>query len=513
MSLDSIISIATSGITDISRRLDVVSQNVANASTPGYAEETEASIAVSAGGVGMGVLSGPATAEVDSQLQQSLLAQGTVVAGQTVTQAALSAINATQGTTGAGNDLASQLGALQDAFTALSAAPDSAAQQLQVVSAASTLANGINQMANAYQTGMQSAQDSAVAEVTTLNQTLAQIGTVSNQIITQQQQGQSTADLESQRSALIQTASQIAGINFLPQSDGDVLAFTSGGQMVDLRASTGPFSLAGATVSPDAPAAAPLLLSGQDVTAEMTTGSLGANLVLRDTTLPAGQAGLDEFSKTLADRMNDQGLALFTDAGGNVPNTAAPTASDPTPTAQSGYVGFANEIQVNAAVVATPALVRDGLQDVSALSAGASVVPPNPTGAAGYTGLIGNIVNNAFGADAVAGDSSTAYASIPQSGLGASGNLTLPFQPPATLAGFAADLVSSQSEATSGVTSDLATSTAYQGTLQAAMQSATGVSIDTEMSNMIVLQNAYGANAKVLDAAQTMWTALLAVLP
>jgi flagellar hook-associated protein 1 len=140
-------------------------------------------------------------------------------------------------------------------------------------------------------------------------------------------------------------------------------------------------------------------------------------------------------------------------------------------------------------------------------------VPPNPTGAAGYTGLIGNIVNNAFGADAVAGDSSTAYAPIPQSGLGASGNLTLPFQPPATLAGFAADLVSSQSEATSSVTSDLATSTAYQGTLQAAMQSATGVSIDTEMSNMIVLQNAYGANAKVLDAAQTMWTALLAVLP
>jgi flagellar hook-associated protein 1 len=331
--------------------------------------------------------------------------------------------------------------------------------------------------------------------------------------MTQQQLGQSTADLQSQRNALIQTAAQIAGISFLPQSDGDVLAVTPGGQTVNLRAATGPFSLANATLSPDGPAAPALMLSGQDVTSQITTGSLGANLVLRDTTLPEGQAGLDEFSKTLAVRMNDQGLALFTDASGNVPNTATPTTGDPTPSVQSGYVGFASQIQVNSAITATPSLVQDGLQDTAALSPGASTVPPNPTGDAGYTTLINNIVNNAFGADAVSGDSSTAYATIPQSGLGASGNLSLPFQPPATLAGFAADLITSQSEQTSNATTDLATSTAYQGTLQAAMQSSTGVSIDTEMSNMIALQNAYGANAKVLDAAQTMWVALLAVLP
>ncbi|MEJ1978188.1 MAG: flagellar basal body rod C-terminal domain-containing protein [Acetobacteraceae bacterium] len=508
MSLDSIISIASSGVADINKRLDLVSQNVANATTPGYAEETEGASDVTAGGIGMGVRSGVATRVTDAQVQSSLLAQDAIVSGQTVTQTALSAINATQGTTEAGNDLASQLGALQDAFTALSATPDSTAQQLQVVSAADTLAQGINQMADAYQNGRQSAQDSAVAEVSTLNQTLAQIGTVSQQIISLTQAGQSTADLESQRDGLIQTATQIAGINFLPQSDGDVLAVTQGGQTVNLHATTGPFSLADATLSPDGPPAPALMLSGQDVTAQITSGSLGANLTLRDTTLPAGQAGLDEFSKTLADRMNDQGLALFTDQSGNVPNTD-PSAS----TVQSGYVGFANEIQVNSQIIATPSLVRDGLQNAAGLSAGASTVPPNPTGAAGYTTLINNIVNNAFGPEAVTGDATTTYPPIPQSGLGASGTIALPFQPPATLAGFASDLVTAQSEATSNATSDLATSTAYQGTLQAALQSATGVSIDTEMSNMIALQNAYGANAKVLDAAEAMWTALLAVLP
>jgi flagellar hook-associated protein 1 FlgK len=39
--------------------------------------------------------------------------------------------------------------------------------------------------------------------------------------------------------------------------------------------------------------------------------------------------------------------------------------------------------------------------------------------------------------------------------------------------------------------------------------SETGVSVDTELSNMIVLQNAYGANAKIISSAQTMFNTLL----
>jgi flagellar hook-associated protein 1 FlgK len=35
------------------------------------------------------------------------------------------------------------------------------------------------------------------------------------------------------------------------------------------------------------------------------------------------------------------------------------------------------------------------------------------------------------------------------------------------------------------------------------------VNMDTEMSLMITLQNAYGANAKIITAAQAMFTQLL----
>ncbi len=53
---------------------------------------------------------------------------------------------------------------------------------------------------------------------------------------------------------------------------------------------------------------------------------------------------------------------------------------------------------------------------------------------------------------------------------------------------------------------------ALQSSLQTKLASETGVSVDAELSNMLVLQNAYGANAKIISAAQTMWTALLAAV-
>jgi flagellar hook-associated protein 1 FlgK len=70
-------------------------------------------------------------------------------------------------------------------------------------------------------------------------------------------------------------------------------------------------------------------------------------------------------------------------------------------------------------------------------------------------------------------------------------------------------VVTSQTQDSGNTTSQLTTETAVQGALQAQVTSAGGVNIDTEMSNMIQLQNAYGANAKIISAVQSMWTQLL----
>ena len=127
--------------------------------------------------------SGPAIRNLDTMLQAELFSQNATVAGLQTRQTALQAIDAVQGTPGQGSDIASLLGKLQDQFSTLLNDPSNAPQQSQVVSTATTLAQGINTLSDAYTTQRQTAQDNIVGEVATLNTTLGTIGGLSNKII------------------------------------------------------------------------------------------------------------------------------------------------------------------------------------------------------------------------------------------------------------------------------------------------------------------------------------------
>jgi flagellar hook-associated protein 1 FlgK len=498
MSLTSVLGTAASGLASVSAQLGVVSQNVANASTPGYAREVVANTNLTAGGVGYGVITGPATEEVDVALSAALNKENAAVAGAQVRSTALTALDAVQGTTGAGEDLSSALGALGDAFTSLGADPSNQDDQGGVVGAAKTLAGAIQSQAAAYTNERQTAQTGLGTDVSTLNSTVAAIGTLSDQIVEARAKGLSTADLEAQRTTQEQTAAQLGGLYFLPVANGDVTV-VAGASVVNTHAASGPFSIASTTLQ-NGTAAPPLLLSGADVTSQVTGGSIGARLSLRDTEIPTLQSGLDEFANTLSTRLSNQGLTLFTTPSGSTPATGG------TPV-QSGYVGFSSDISVNPAVTANPSLVRDGTQTVAANTGNAAGFTPNPTGGpVGFSTLIDNVLNFAFGANAQAGESQPAPATT---GLGASGTFSLSFNPGTTLQTFAANLASSQAEAANSAQGSVSDSQALQSSLQTKLASETGVSVDTELSNMIVLQNAYGANAKIISSAQTMFNTLL----
>ena len=87
--------------------------------------------------------------------------------------------------------------------------------------------------------------------------------------------------------------------------------------------------------------------------------------------------------------------------------------------------------------------------------------------------------------------------------------LSAPFAAPATLGDFAAALTGAQAADSANVTSQLGTEQAVQTTLSGQLSSQSGVNIDQQMSLMIQLQNAYGANAKVMSAVQNMFATLL----
>ena len=107
-----------------------------------------------------------------------------------------------------------------------------------MVSAATTLAQGINALSDAYTTQRQTAEDNIVAEVATLNTTLGTIGELSNKIIALKASGQSTADLENQRDAAVANLSQLLDIKALEQPNGDVLIATTAGLVLPTHGAT-----------------------------------------------------------------------------------------------------------------------------------------------------------------------------------------------------------------------------------------------------------------------------------
>jgi flagellar hook-associated protein 1 FlgK len=507
VSLASALSIATGGLRNINAQLSLVSNNVANASTPDYSVETAGQQSLVGGGQPLGVQTEAATRAIDLALQQAAFQQDTVVAGLTTTTTSLQQLDALQGAPGQGSDLGSLLGKVQSGFATLLGDPSSTAQQSAVISAAGNLTGAINTISNGYTQQRQAAQNDIVTQVSNMNSDLNEIGILSNRIVATQNSGLSVASLENQRDAVVHSLGNIIGIKTLTQPNGDLIVTTASGTELPTRGIANPIQTTGATIGAGAsytggsiPA---ITLSGIDITNQLQGGSLGADITLRDATLPTFQAELDEFSFSLASQFSAQGLTLFSDPNGNVPAGGGPPV-------QSTYVGFASEIQVNPAVVATPSLVRDGTQDIAGSPTGASAFTHNPAGGpAGFTTLINRILDYALGTDAQSG--------VPQpasntAGLGPDGTLNAPYGAPPTLAANAAALVSAQAGVSSAASGQLSSEQTLQATLNANVTAVSGVNMDTEMSFMLELENAYGANARIISTVQAMFNQLLQVI-
>jgi flagellar hook-associated protein 1 FlgK len=89
------------------------------------------------------------------------------------------------------------------------------------------------------------------------------------------------------------------------------------------------------------------------------------------------------------------------------------------------------------------------------------------------------------------------------------GGVAAPYS--ATVVGFAQDIISAQGAASANASALNDTQQTALSTAQSRFSAGAGVNIDQEMSNLIALQTAYGANARVLTAARDMLTQLLQI--
>jgi flagellar hook-associated protein 1 FlgK len=78
-----------------------------------------------------------------------------------------------------------------------------------------------------------------------------------------------------------------------------------------------------------------------------------------------------------------------------------------------------------------------------------------------------------------------------------------------TLTNYMGQIVSQQSQAANAATNLQQGQATVLSSLQQSFNNKSGVNIDTEMSNLIALQNAYGANARVMSTIESMMSTLL----
>ncbi|MEQ8282830.1 MAG: flagellar hook-associated protein FlgK [Parvibaculum sp.] len=168
------------------------------------------------------------------------------------------------------------------------------------------------------------------------------------------------------------------------------------------------------------------------------------------------------------------GMALFVDG----PNGKIFSNSLDNPPQKTG---FASRIQVNPAVIADDTLLV------------------------------------AYDADVPLGDAARAHDLIdrltgrsryfaPQSGLGGTAS---PFN--GTIDSFARRLVSFQSSQAANAQRDAEAQQVVSASLQDRFDAQTGVNIDDEMSNLLLLQNAYSANARVITTVKQLFDVLMSI--
>jgi len=529
MTLDTSLSIALTGLRASSAGLRTVANNVANAETAGYTRKVLPTLATVPDAAGVGVQLGDLQRNVDAALQREVFARGALVSGLETAETLLQGIETVHGRPEDGTSLAGLLGRLTDAFNAMAADPSSATGQQEVVRAAQAIVRKLNDLSAAVTDARNRAHEQIVASAKTTNDALVEIGRITVQIRNAIASGQRLPDLEDMRDAALERFAAETGARFMIRQDGSVLLTGPNGIIWPTEKAKGtvegPLSVATAELQPsfyhDATGinAVPGVMitdpgnptQPRDVTDYLTSGRLGALVSMRDETLPTMQAELDEFAKALARRFDQQGLRLFSDGAGNVPEEGPVVL-------QAGYVGFAATIRVFQPVEANATLVRDGTH---AIPGGLPPAPatratgnpqgtnftPNPAGGpAGFDVLARRIIEFALGRELRPGVAHSP--ALGTAGLGATGQLPSEIPPHVTLADFAASLVAVQTGHRARASAALQSETAARDLLRNRLADAAGVNVDQEMSVMVQLQNAYQASARVLQTNQELWDTL-----
>jgi len=483
MSISTSLNNALSGLSAASRGAEVVSANVANALTEGYGRREVLLSSRSVGGNGAGVNVDGVARNVDMQIVGESRLANASVGHDTVTTNFLTRIENAIGLPDDPGSLTSRIAQLEANLIEASSRPDSEIRLRAVFTAAQDLAVHINNSSDQVQSIRMETDQQIAKEVATLNDGLKKVEILNNDIQVSLASGRDATSLMDQRQRLVDQISSIVPLREVPRENGKIALFTTGGGiLLEGRAAEISFTSVGVIVPEmtiESGALSTIGINGIDVLSAgrnpLAGGSLSGLLSVRDTLATGVQSQLDAVARDLVERFADPAAdatlgpsdaGLFTDEG-----SAFLPANE---------IGLSSRLSINSAVdPATGTLwkLRDGLMAAT----------PGPIG--DNAGLLS--LADALSAKRVPASGSFAGAARSAVGL-ASDFLSL----------VNTDLLSAQSSQTFSI--------AKFDTLKA-MELQNGVDTDHEMQNLLLVEQAYSANARVISAVDQMIKTLMGI--
>ncbi|MCQ8185510.1 flagellar hook-associated protein FlgK [Parvularcula maris] len=533
MSLTTALFNAKSGLASTQRQVAGTSNNIANARTPGYVAQEARITANNTAGIGSGVSASVVRSPVDSILLRDVRAEAGKLSLIDVRAGAIQQLAQVSGDPGDERSVASSLTKLETAFQRLYDSPERPELQREVFFAARDLTDKFAAAQDAIKTSREAADREIAVGVATVNDALSSIADLNLKIA----EGLGNPDIEvsgimDERDRLIDVVAEQIGIRTFTRDRGEVVITTTEG--VTLLDGTPREITFTRTTSIDASTridATPSLLSGLEVDGfgiepgplagpqALRSGAIAGHFLARDVDLITYQEQLDALAKEVVVlfQQSDAQVAalrygafnggpeapvdvpgLFTDLG----NGVDPTATD------ADIIGLASRLRVNDLVNPDApggdlTRLRTGIvatfrDDAATLDF--STFPPTVGGPAydnpgsptfdGYTDQLEKFLT----------------------GLAA----PRPFAPNGGLTS-ETSLQAFASEFASGIQTDRANlevlserSRVIFDTLEIRRQNENGVNVDEESEKLLELEQAYAANAQVINVIARMFDELLA---
>src|SRR5271170_8134286 len=284
--LNASLAIALSGLTAEQGALEATTNNVANVNTPGYSRQvpnlvSSDPIVVDPLTLGTGVTLQSIDSVRDPILESSIQ-QETQTQGQLGVQ--VSALQQTQvNFTTSTSDIGTEIANFFDSINQLSADPADLSVRQGVLTAADNLASSFNTTANNLTQQQTNLDQNVVETVGQINQLAQQVAQLNGQISRLESTGESAGSFVDQRQQAIDQLSSLVNVSVIPSDHSLTLTAANGTPLV---MGTQSFQL---QTQPNAAGLHQVYAQGVDITSQITSGSLGGTLQVRDQQIPGIQ--------------------------------------------------------------------------------------------------------------------------------------------------------------------------------------------------------------------------------